>query len=70
MVGIQIGLEFLSELDSIKNTHAHILNETSKPPVNKTHFFIDNYPTNLFHHKLPTFGLCEYKVEGLGCGFN
>ena len=23
-----------------------------------------------FITKMPTFGLCEYKVEGLDCGFN
>ena len=35
-----------------------------------TRIFIDNYRTTLFYHKMPTFGLHEYKVEGSGCGFN
>ena len=35
-----------------------------------TRIFIDNYRTTLLCHKMPTFGLYEYKVEGSGCGFN
>ena len=35
-----------------------------------TRIFIDNYPTTLFYHKIPTFGLYEYKVEGSDCRFN
>ena len=33
-----------------------------------TRIFIDNYRTT--YHKMTTFGLYEYKVEGSGCGFN
>ena len=35
-----------------------------------TRIFIDNYRTTLFYHKITTFGLYDYKVEGSGCGFN
>ena len=35
-----------------------------------TRIFIDKYPTILFYHKMPTFGLYEYKVEWSGSGFN
>ena len=35
-----------------------------------TRISIDNYPTTLFYHKMATFGLYKYKVEGSGCRFN
>ena len=35
-----------------------------------TRILTDDYPETLFYHKMPTFGLYEYKVEGSGCGFN
>ena len=33
-------------------------------------YFHHNYPPTLFYHKNANVGLYEYKVEGLGCGFN
>ena len=35
-----------------------------------THIFIDNYPTTLFYHKMPMFGLNDYTAEGSGRGLN
>ena len=35
-----------------------------------TRILIENYPTTLFYHKNANVGWYEYKVEGLGCGFN
>ena len=35
-----------------------------------TRIFIDNYPKTLFHHKMPSYGSCEYKKEGPGSGLN
>ena len=49
----------------------HVTHDTKYFHLVYTCIFIDNYPTTLFYHKkMPTFGLYEYRKEGLDCGFN
>ena len=48
----------------------HVAHDANVFRLMHTCIFIENYPTNLFYHKMPTFELYEYKVEGSGCGFN